>query len=48
MEWKTYDHDRHGFIFVQRNADGVYAPDPLQQAVVADAIAFFDRHMQTP
>ena len=48
VEWKTYDHDRHGFIFVQRNADGVYAPDPLQQAVVADAIAFFDRHMQTP
>lgn len=47
-EWRSYDHDHHGFIFVQRNADGVYDPDPLQQAVVADAIAFFDRHMKTP
>lgn len=47
VRWQTYDHDRHGFVFVQRNAAGVYEPDPLQQAIVADSIAFFDRHMKS-
>ena len=47
-QWRSYDHDHHGFIFVQRNAAGEYEPDPLQQAVVADAIAFFDQHMNSP
>ena len=47
-EWRSYDHDRHGFIFVQRNAAGAYEPDPLQQAVVSDAVAFFDRYLKTP
>ena len=47
VEWRSYDHEHHGFIFVQRNAAGVYEPDPLQQATVADAIAFFDRHMKS-
>ena len=46
-EWRSYDHEHHGFIFVQRNAAGIYDPDPLQQAAVADAIAFFDRHMKS-
>ncbi|MGE4658577.1 MAG: prolyl oligopeptidase family serine peptidase [Gammaproteobacteria bacterium] len=44
-EWKSYDHDHHGFIFIQRDADGNYNPDPLQRAVVQDSIAFFDRHL---
>lgn len=47
VEWRSYDHEHHGFIFVQRNVAGVYEPDPLQQAAVADAIAFFDRHMKS-
>lgn len=47
VQWQSYDHDRHGFVFVQRNAAGAYEPDPLQQAIVADAIAFFDRHMKS-
>ena len=46
VRWQSYDHDRHGFVFVQRNAAGEYEPDPLQQAIVADAIAFFDRYMK--
>ena len=46
-QWRSYDHDHHGFVFVQRNAAGEYDPDPLQQAIVADAIAFFDQHMKS-
>ena len=43
VEWKTYSHAEHGFIFVRRNEKGVYAPDPVQREIVKDSIAYFDR-----
>jgi dienelactone hydrolase len=45
-QWATYEHDVHGFVYVQRNAEGAYQPDPVQRQAVADSIAFFDRHMK--
>jgi dienelactone hydrolase len=45
-EWKSYEHDVHGFVYVGRNEDGAYEPDPVQLAGVADSIAFFDQHMK--
>ncbi len=44
-EWKSYDHDHHGFIFIQRDSNGNYHPDLLQREAVEDSIAFFDRHL---
>lgn len=43
--WATYDHDVHGFIYVVRDAEGVYRPDELQKKCVADTIGFFREHM---
>jgi dienelactone hydrolase len=40
--WRSYDHSVHGFVYVGRNASGVYAPDDVQRQAVADSIAFFD------
>jgi dienelactone hydrolase len=45
-QWATYGHDVHGFVYVRRNPDGVYAPDPVQIKAVEDSIAFFDTHMK--
>jgi len=45
VEWKSYDHELHGFAYVQRNADGTYDPEAIQRDVVADSIAFFDRYL---
>jgi len=45
-EWKSYEHDVHGFVYVQRNEAGVYDPDAVQMEGVKDSIAFFDRHLQ--
>jgi dipeptidyl aminopeptidase/acylaminoacyl peptidase len=45
-EWASYEHDEHGFVYVKRNAAGVYDPDPVQKQAVADSIAFFDRHLK--
>lgn len=46
VEWQTYDHDDHGFVYVERDDDGVYRPDPIQREAVADSIAFFERYMK--
>lgn len=45
-EWASYEHAEHGFVYVRRNADGVYAPDAVQRQAVADSIAFFDRYLK--
>jgi dipeptidyl aminopeptidase/acylaminoacyl peptidase len=42
VEWKQYAHPQHGFIFVTRNAGGVYDPDLTQKQIVADTIAHFN------
>jgi len=44
--WATYEHDVHGFVYVERNPSGRYAPDPVQIAAVSDSIAFFDAHLR--
>ena len=45
-EWTTYEHDVHGFVYVERNSRGVYDPDPVQIQAVKDSIAFFDARMK--
>ena len=47
VAWKSYDHDDHAFIFVKRNADGGYDPDPIQVEAVTDSIEYFSRYMKT-
>ncbi len=45
-EWKSYEHDVHGFVYVKRNEQGEYDPDPVQREGVHDIIQFFDRYMK--
>jgi dienelactone hydrolase len=47
-EWASYEHDVHGFVYVERNSRGVYDPDPVQVRAVKDSIAFFDARMKNP
>jgi hypothetical protein len=44
--WASYEHDVHGFVYVQRNRQGAYDPDPVQVQAVRDSIAFFDRQLK--
>ena len=44
--WQSYDHDEHGFIFVRRNSQSAYAPDPIQLQVVKDSIAYLDGYLK--
>jgi len=45
-QWATYEHDVHGFVYVERNQKGAYAPDPVQIQAVKDSIAFFDKYLK--
>jgi len=44
--WKSYEHDVHGFVYVQRNEKGTYAPDAVQTEAVPDSIAYFDKYLK--
>lgn len=44
--WKSYDHDLHGFIYPEREADGTYNPDAVQRQAFADTKAFFDKYLK--
>ena len=44
--WATYEHDVHGFVYVERNSQGAYAPDAVQRQAVEDSIAFFDTYVR--
>lgn len=43
--WATYEHDVHGFVYVERNEKGVYAPDAVQVKAVKDSIAWFEKYL---
>jgi hypothetical protein len=45
-KWATYEHDDHGFVYVRRNDNGIYAPDLVQIHAVKDSIAFFDKYLR--
>jgi dienelactone hydrolase len=45
-QWATYEHALHGFVYVQRNAQGEYVPDAVQQQAVKDSLSFFDKYLR--
>jgi dienelactone hydrolase len=45
-KWASYEHDAHGFVFVRRNSEGVYAPDAVQTQAIRDSIGFFDGYLK--
>jgi dienelactone hydrolase len=46
-KWATYEHDVHGFVYVERNHKGAYEPDAVQNQAVRDSIAFFDGYLKS-
>ena len=45
VEWVSWDHDRHGYVFPQRGGDGDYAVDEVQDQAVAGVIAWLGRYL---
>lgn len=45
VEWVTWDHPLHGYVFPERGADGAYAVDEVQDAAIAGVVAYLDRYL---
>ena len=46
VEWVSYAHPMHGYIFPERGEDGEYAVDEMQAAAIEECITYLDKHMK--
>jgi dipeptidyl aminopeptidase/acylaminoacyl peptidase len=46
VEWVSYDHDLHGYVYPKRGPDGEYEVNDVQREAIAGVIAFLDRHLE--
>lgn len=46
VEWVSYDHDLHGYVFPLRGDDGKYEVDDVQAEAIAVVIAYLDRYLK--
>jgi dienelactone hydrolase len=45
VEWVSWDHDLHGYVFPKRGSDGDYEVNDVQLAAIAGVLDFLDRQM---
>ena len=45
VEWVSYDHPMHGYVFPFRGADGRYQVDETQHEAIELVMSYFDRHL---
>ncbi|MDA0998999.1 MAG: dienelactone hydrolase family protein [bacterium] len=46
VEWVSYDHPRHGYIYPLRGAGDAYEINAVQEEAIRTVVNFFDRHMK--
>lgn len=46
VEWVSFDHPMHGYIYPVRGADGSYQVDDVQEEAIAAVVAYLDRHLR--
>jgi predicted dienelactone hydrolase len=46
VEWVSYDHHLHGYVFPFRGADGEYEVDETQKQAIAAIVSFLDRRLR--
>jgi len=46
VEWVSFEHGMHGYIFPEREIDGDYHVDDVQREAIAGVIAYLDRYLK--
>ncbi|HET9204481.1 MAG TPA: acyl-CoA thioester hydrolase/BAAT C-terminal domain-containing protein [Acidimicrobiia bacterium] len=46
VEWVSWDHPVHGYIYPERGPDGAYVVDEVQTAAIDGIIEYLDRHLK--
>lgn len=47
VEWVSFTHDVHGYIYPEREPGGDYKVDAVQKEAIAAVIGYLDRYLQT-
>lgn len=47
VEWVSFTHDVHGYIYPERKPGGDYMVDAVQKEAIAAVIGYLDRYLQT-
>ncbi len=46
VEWASFDHPVHGYVFIRTGPDGPYKPDEIQQKTWDIFMNYFDKHLK--
>ncbi len=46
VQWQSFDHPTHGYVFIYNQPDGSYKPDDTQAKTFDIAIDYFDKHLK--
>jgi predicted esterase len=47
VEWVSWDHPLHGYVYPLRGPDGEYEVDQVQEEAIAGVIDYLDRHLSS-
>jgi len=46
VQWASFDHPTHGYVFIMNQPDGSYKPDEIQQKTFEIFMDYFDKHLK--
>ena len=46
VDWVSYDHDLHGYVYPKRGADGDYEVNDVQREAIAHVLGYLDRYLK--
>jgi dienelactone hydrolase len=46
VQWFSFDHPTHGYVFILNQPDGSYRPDEIQQKTFEIFMDYFDKHLK--
>ena len=46
VQWASFDHPTHGYVFIMNQPDGSYKPDDIQRRTFEIFMDYFDKHLK--
>ena len=46
VQWASFDHPTHGYVFIMNEPDGSYKPDEIQRKTFEIFMNYFDQHLK--
>ena len=46
VNWRSFDHPEHGYVYVFNQPDGSYKPDEVQTTAFDTLMSYFDKHLK--